>query len=62
MIFSTTLEVDSRIVRVQVGVGVGCMPGDGNTLKQLMDAAGIALDKDKQGREKPKGKLVIHKL
>lgn len=62
VIFSTTLEVDSRIVRVQVGVGVGAAPGDGNTLQQILAAAEKALYKDKEGREKPKGKLVIHKL
>jgi diguanylate cyclase (GGDEF)-like protein len=61
VVFATTLEVDSRIVRVQVGVGAGCMPGDGNTLQQLMAAASQALALDKQGREKPKGRLVIQK-
>jgi diguanylate cyclase (GGDEF)-like protein len=61
VVFATTLEVDSRIVRVQVGVGAGCMPGDGNTLQQLMAAASQALVLDKQGREKPKGRLVIQK-
>jgi diguanylate cyclase (GGDEF)-like protein len=61
VVFSTTLEADSRIVRVQVGVGAGCMPGDGNTLQQLLAAASEALAQDKQGREKPKGRLVIQK-
>jgi diguanylate cyclase (GGDEF)-like protein len=61
VVFATTLEADSRIVRVQVSVGAGCMPGDGNTLQQLLAAAGESLAQDKQGREKPKGKLVIQK-
>jgi diguanylate cyclase (GGDEF)-like protein len=61
VVFATTLEADSRIVRVQVSVGAGCMPGDGNTLQQLLTAASAALTLDKQGREKPKGKLVIQK-
>jgi diguanylate cyclase (GGDEF)-like protein len=62
VVFATTLEVDSRIVRVQVGVGVGASPGDGNTLQQLLAAAGKALYKDKEGREKLKGRIVIQKL
>jgi predicted signal transduction protein with EAL and GGDEF domain len=61
VVFATTLEADSRIVRVQVCVGAGCMPAEGNTLQQLLAAADEALALDKQGREKPKGKLVIQK-
>jgi diguanylate cyclase (GGDEF)-like protein len=63
VIFATTLEVDdARIVRIQVAVGVGTMPTDGNTLQQILAAAGRDLNDDKQGREKPKGRLVIQKL
>lgn len=62
VIFATTLEVDSRIVRVQVAVGVGASPADGTSLQQLMAAAEQALGKDKQGREKPKGRLVVQRL
>ncbi|HUF72138.1 MAG TPA: GGDEF domain-containing protein [Gammaproteobacteria bacterium] len=61
VVFATTLEVDSRIVRVQVGVGIGCMPDDGGTLQEVMAAAGRDLYKDKEGREKPSGRLVIQK-
>jgi len=61
VVFATTLEAESRIVRVQVSVGAGSMPGDGNTLQQLLAAASEGLALDKQGREKPKGKLVIQK-
>jgi len=61
MIFATTLEVDSRIVRVQASVGIGCMPDDGATLKEVMAAAGRDMYKDKEGREKPSGRLVIQK-
>lgn len=60
--FATTLEIDSQIVRIQVSVGFGCGPGDGDTLQDVMAAAGRDLYKDKQGREKPKGRLVIQKL
>lgn len=61
VVFATTLEVDSRIVRVQVGVGIGCMPGDGGTLQEVMATAGRDLYKDKEGREKPSGRLVVQK-
>jgi diguanylate cyclase (GGDEF)-like protein len=61
VVFATTLEVDLRIVRVQVSVGVGNMPDDGNSLPDVMAAAGQGLYKDKQGREKPKGRLVVQK-
>lgn len=61
VVFATTLEADSRIVRVQVSVGVGCMPRDGKSLKEVMAAAGAGLYKDKEGRDKPSGRLVIQK-
>jgi diguanylate cyclase (GGDEF)-like protein len=61
VIFATTLEVDSRIVRVRASVGIGCMPSDGTTLKEVMAAAGRDMYKDKEGREKPSGRLVIQK-
>jgi len=62
VVFATTLEIDSRIVRVQVSVGAGTMPEDGKTFSELVAAAGRELGKDKEGREKPKGRLVIHRL
>lgn len=62
VIFATTLESDSRIVRVRVAVGIGCMPEDGATLKDVMAAAIGDMYKDKQGREKPPGRLVVQKL
>jgi len=62
VVFATTLEVDSRIVRLQVNVGVGSVPSDGKTLQDAMTAASKAMYKDREGREKPKGRLVIHKL
>jgi diguanylate cyclase (GGDEF)-like protein len=61
VVFATTLEVDLRIVRVQASVGFGCMPDDGTTLKDVMAAAGRDLYKDKEGRDKPSGRLVIQK-
>jgi diguanylate cyclase (GGDEF)-like protein len=62
VVFATTLEVDVKIVRVQVSVGVGCFPEDGNALQAVMTAADRDMYKDKQGRERPKGKLVVQKL
>ena len=61
IVYATTLEVDLRIVRVQVSVGVGNMPDDGNSLRDVMAAASQDLYKDKEGRDKPKGRLVIQK-
>lgn len=61
VVFATTLEIERRIARVQVSVGVGCMPDDGKTLKEVIAAATDDLNKDKQGREKPAGRLVIQK-
>jgi diguanylate cyclase (GGDEF)-like protein len=60
VVFSTTLEVDVRIVRVKVAVGVGTYPADGAALQQMITAADRAMYKDKEPRE-PKGKLVIHR-
>jgi diguanylate cyclase (GGDEF)-like protein len=62
VVFATTLEADSRIARVQVAVGVACMPGDGQSLQQVMTAADKAMYEDKKGRERPKGRLFVQKL
>jgi diguanylate cyclase (GGDEF)-like protein len=62
VIFATTLEVDSRIVRVKVGVGAGTAPADGAGFQPVMAAADEALYKDKNRQEKPKGRLVFRKL
>jgi diguanylate cyclase (GGDEF)-like protein len=58
VVFSTTLEVDGKIVRLKVAVGVGSHPDDGGTMRQVMAAADRAMYKDKEARE-PKGKLII---
>lgn len=62
VVFSTTLEVDVKMVRLKVNVGVGTFPDDGNALQPVMTAADRAMYKDKERREPPKGKLIIHKL
>jgi len=61
VVFSTTLEIDGRIVRVQVSVGVAGFPGNGNALEHVMKAADRAAQKDRAGREKPKGRLIVEK-
>ncbi len=62
VVFSTTLEVDVKMVRLKVNVGVGTFPDDGNAVQPVMTAADRAMYKDKERREPPKGKLTIHKL
>jgi diguanylate cyclase (GGDEF)-like protein len=61
VVFSTTLEVDVKIVRVKVGVGAGTHPEDGNALALVMAVADRAMYKDKELRDAPKGRLVIQK-
>lgn len=61
VVFSTTLEVDVKMVRLKVNVGVGTYPDDGNALQPVMTAADRTMYKDKE-REPPKGRLVIKKL
>jgi diguanylate cyclase (GGDEF)-like protein len=61
VVFSTTLEVDVKIVRVKVNVGAATFPENGNTLQAVMTAADRLMYKDKELREPPKGKLVIQK-
>ena len=62
VVFSTTLEVDVKIVRIKVNVGVASFPEDGNNLQLIMTTADRAMYKDKEHREPPKGRLVIQKL
>ncbi|HEY8520289.1 MAG TPA: GGDEF domain-containing protein [Gammaproteobacteria bacterium] len=61
VVFSTTLEVDVKIVRVKVSVGVGTFPRDGIALQTVMTAADRAMYKDKELREPPKGKLIFRR-
>jgi diguanylate cyclase (GGDEF)-like protein len=61
VIFSTTLEIDVKMVRIKASVGVGTFPEDGNALQPVMAAADRAMYKDKEEREPPKGRLVIRK-
>jgi diguanylate cyclase (GGDEF)-like protein len=61
VVFSTTLEVDVKMVRLKVNVGAAAFPENANNLQAVMAAADRAMYKDKDLREPPKGKLIIHK-
>jgi diguanylate cyclase (GGDEF)-like protein len=61
VVFSTTLEVDVKMVRIKVNVGAASFPESGNNLQTVMAAADRAMYKDKDLREPPKGKLIIQK-
>jgi len=61
VVFSTTLEVDVKMVRIKVNVGAASFAESGNNLQAVMTAADRAMYKDKDLREPPKGKLVIQK-
>jgi diguanylate cyclase (GGDEF)-like protein len=61
VVFSTTLEVDVKIVRIKASVGVGTFPEDGNSLQAVMTAADRSMYKSKEHREKPKGRIIVQK-
>jgi GGDEF domain-containing protein len=50
------------MVRIKANVGAAVYPDHGNALKVVMAAADRLMYKDKELREPPKGKLIIHKL
>jgi len=61
VVFSTTLEVDVKMVRIKANVGAASFPEQANNLQAVMAAADRAMYKDKELREPPKGKLIITK-
>ena len=61
VVFATTLEVDTKIVRIKVNVGAGTFAEDGNTLQLVMASADRMMYKDKEVREPPKGKWIVKK-
>lgn len=61
VVFSTTLEVDVKMVRIKANVGAASFPDSGNNLQAVMAAADRNMYKDKDLREPPKGKLIIQK-
>lgn len=62
VVFSTTLEIDVKIVRVKAAVGVASFPEDGNNLQTVMTAADRAMYASKEPRGPQKARLVVHKL
>jgi diguanylate cyclase (GGDEF)-like protein len=61
VVFSTTLEVDVKMVRLKVNVGAAAFPESAANLQAVMAAADRAMLKDKELRDAPKGKLIIQK-
>ena len=61
VVYAATFDVNMDIVRVQVSVGVGNFPVDGDTLERVMSAADRAMYADKELRQRPEGQLVIQK-
>ncbi|MCC7257654.1 MAG: GGDEF domain-containing protein [Gammaproteobacteria bacterium] len=47
---TTTLQFGGNLHRIGVGIGAGVFPADGRQLRDLMNAATRALDKDKESR------------
>lgn len=62
VVFATTLEVNVKIVRIKVSVGVGSFPEEGNSVQAIMTVADRAMYKDKQAKPPPAGKLIVQKL
>ena len=62
VVFSTTLEVDVKMVRIKANVGAATFPDNGNALQVVVAAADRLMYKDKQLRETPKGKVIVTRL
>lgn len=60
-IFSTTVDVDTEVVRVKANVGIARFPISGVTLNALISAAERDMKLDQQGRERPAGKPVFRR-
>jgi len=61
VVYSTTVEVGSKMERIAVSVGIATFPEHGATLDNIMAAADKAMYADKEHRAPPPGKLVIQK-
>ncbi|HEY5622238.1 MAG TPA: GGDEF domain-containing protein, partial [Gammaproteobacteria bacterium] len=62
VVFSSTLEVGPKMVRVNVSVGCASFPTDGADIEALMQAADRAMYRDKDMRKKPEDTLVLQKI
>ena len=62
VVFSTTLEVDVKMVRIKANVGAATFPDNGNALQVVVAAADRLMYKDKELREPSKGKVIVTRL
>jgi diguanylate cyclase (GGDEF)-like protein len=62
VVFSTTLEVEAKIVRIRANVGAASFPEKGNALAVVLAAADRLMHKDKELREAPRGKVIVTRL
>ena len=62
VVFSTTLEVDVKMVRIKANVGAATFPDNGNALQVVVAAADRLMYKDKELRDPPKGKVIVTRL
>lgn len=60
-VFSTTIDVDTEVVRIKANVGIARYPIAGVTLNALISAAERDMKLDQQGREPPAGKPVFRR-
>lgn len=61
VVFSTTINVDTEVVRIKANVGIAKYPLAGITLNALISAAERDMQVDKQGREPPAKKPVFRR-
>jgi diguanylate cyclase (GGDEF)-like protein len=59
VVFATTLNVDTQVVRIKANVGMARYPLEGTTLNELLVKAEADMRLDRAGREPPKGKPVF---
>lgn len=59
VVFATTLNVDTQVVRIKANVGIARYPVDGTTLDHLLVKAEADMRVDRAGREPPKTKPVF---
>ena len=61
VVFSTTVDVDTEVVRIKANVGIARYPIAGVTLNALISAAERDMKLDQQGRQKPGKKPVFRR-
>ena len=61
VVYASTLEAGSKMVRVNVSVGAASYPVDGDEIETLIQAADSAMYREKELRKKSDDQLVVHK-